>query len=590
MFKKKSSNFFSQLNVFTQSYKLGLVISFFLMVIATLTSLIPPYIVISLVNNVFIPIQNGLSPEYDKIKLYFFELLGAAILTWFFSFIKTYILASISEKMTADMRIKVFTNLLHQSIDFFNQKRLGDLISRIGHETEKLNFFISLYLLDFIQDTAMVMMIVFIMLKLNFMLALVSLLPLPFVILITLLMKNKLYIGFDHADRIWSFLTSVLSDVIRGIRVVKSFVQEKHEIQRFISINKKNVDINNKMNRMWAVFSPTGVLFTDIGLILIWGYGVKMMLHHEANLGELTGFIAYTTRLYGRIESMSRFLEHYKRATVSFKRVCELLNQNHKMYEPKNPICINKIKGDIKLKHVHFNYDQKSILQDINLHIKAGEQVGIVGYSGAGKTTLFNLICRFFDPSSGDIYLDDVNLKELRLKDYRKHIGVVLQDNFLFYGTIAENIAYARPDASFEEIVQAAKLAYCHDFIMQKPLAYQTIIQESGTSLSGGERQRIAISRAIISNPDILVLDEATSGVDVHTEKLIQIAFKNLIRNKTCIVISHRLSSLANFDKLVMIENGKIEEVGSHQELMSKKGSYYHFYEKHKQLNREQLI
>lgn len=560
------------------------------MSIGTLASLVPPYILIDLVNNVFIPIQNGIVPESSKINLYFIELIVAALLTWFFSFSKTYLLSSISEKMTANMRITVFTNLLHQSIDFFNHKRLGDLISRIGHETEKLNFFISLYLLDFIQDTAMVLMIMVIMLHLNFKLALISLLPLPLVLLTTFLLKNKLYLGFDHADRIWSFLTSVLSDVLRGIRVVKSFAQEQHEIQRFININLKNVSINNKMNKIWSLFSPTGTLFTDFGLILIWGYGVKMMLNHEANLGELTGFIAYTSRLYGRIESMSRFVEHYKRATVSLKRIFELLNQNHKMYESRNPIVLKEVKGDIKLNHVYFSYDNKNILQDINLHIKAGEQVGIVGYSGAGKSTLINLICRFFDPSSGEILLDGVNLRELALSDFRRKLGVVLQDNFLFYGTIAENIAYARPNASFEEIIAAAKLAFCHDFIMQKPLAYHTMIQESGTSLSGGERQRIAIARAIISKPDILVLDEATSGVDIHTENQIQTAFKNLVQNKTCIVISHRLSSLANFDKLVMIENGKILEIGTHRELLANKKSYYHFYETHKKLNLEQLI
>ena len=580
----------SQLRFFTKSYQLGLVIALCLMVIGTLASLVPPYILINLVNHVFIPIQNGLKPESTIIKIYFLELIAAALITWFFLFAKTYLLSSISEKMTANLRIKVFSNLLHQSIDFFNHKRLGDLISRIGHETEKLNFFISLYLLDFIQDTAMIVMITLMMLHLNFKLALISLLPMPLVILTTFLLKNKLYLGFDKADRIWAFLTSVLSDVIRGIRVVKSFAQENREIQRFKNINLKNIYINNRMNKIWSLFSPTGVLFTDLGLILIWGYGVEMMLDHEANFGELTGFIAYTSRLYGRIESMSRFVEHYKRASVSLKRIFELFDQHHQMYESPNPVILKEIKGDIKLNHVYFSYDQKDILVDIHLHIKAGEQVAIVGYSGAGKSTLVNLICRFFDPSSGEILLDDVNLKALAIKDFRRKLGVVLQDNFLFYGTIAENIAYARPDATIEDIIAAAKLAFCHDFIMQKPLAYQTIIQENGTSLSGGERQRIAIARAIIAKSDILVMDEATSGIDIHTENQIQIAFKNLIRNKTCIVISHRLSSLAHFDKLVMLENGKIVEVGTHQELLANKRSYYHFYETHKQLNREQLI
>ncbi len=587
------SNFFlflSRLWFFTQTYRWGLLLSLILMSFATLISLVPPYIVISLINDVLVPIQNGQMPLASKIQIYIYELLGAAILTWFFSSAKTYLLASISERMTARIRIKTFTHLMCLSLEFFNQKRLGDLLSRIGYETERLNQFISLSLLDFIQDTVLVIMIFVIMFKLNYQLALVSLLPIPFVFLLIFLLKNKMYLGFERADNIWSYLTSVLSDTIRGIRVVKSFGQEEHEIEKFTKINKKNVDINNKMNKLWSIFSPTNTVLNDIGLIFIWGFGIKMMLNHQANLGELTGFIAYTSRLYTRFEAMARFVESYKRAFVSLKRIFELLNQNTKLYESSYPIRLSHIKGEIKIQNVNFFIEQKHILRDINLTIHPKEQVGIVGYSGAGKTTLINLICRFFDPHSGDIFLDGKNIRDIHIKDFRHHISIILQDNFLFYGTIAENIAYSKPNASFQEIIVAAKLAHCHQFIMQKPLAYQTIIQENGSSLSGGERQRIAIARAILSNPDILVFDEATSAVDIHTENEIQKAFANLAKNITSIVISHRLSSLQHFDKLIMMNEGQVIEIGTHQELMNKKGFYYEFFETHKKLNREQLL
>jgi ATP-binding cassette subfamily B protein len=589
----QKNNFFTFLNrlwFFTKSYRLGLFFSFILMSIATLVSLIPPYIIISLINNVLVPIQNGNMPETKTIQLYIIELLGAAILTWIFSSAKTYLLASISEKMTAQIRVKSFKHLLGLSLEFFNQKRLGDLLSRVGYETEKLNSFISLSLLDFIQDTVLVIMILIIMLKLNFKLAVVSLMPMPFVILLILLLKNKMYLGFEQADKIWSYLMSVLSDVIRGIRVVKSFGQESNEIQKFTDINQKNILINNRMNKIWSVFSPTGNLFNELGLILIWGFGIKMMIIHQVSLGELTGFIAYTSRLYSRFESMARFVEAYKRASVSLKRIFELLNQNTKLIESPHPISIKKIKGEIKIQNVNFFYEQKQILKDINFVIRPKEKVGIVGYSGAGKSTLINLICRFFDPHSGDIFLDGINLRDIAIHDYRTHMGVVLQENFLFYGTIAENIAYGKPDASLQDIIAAAKLAHCHQFIMQKPLAYQTLIQENGSSLSGGERQRIAIARAILSKPDILVFDEATSAVDIHTENEIQKAFNNLSKNITSIVISHRLSSLQHFDKLIMVHQGQVIEIGNHQELMNQKGFYYEFFETHKKLNREKLL
>jgi ATP-binding cassette subfamily B protein len=560
------------------------------MSIATLVSLLPPYIIISLINNVLIPIQNGNVPELSKIQLYILELLGAAILTWFFSSSKTYLLASISEKMTAQIRLKSFKHLMGLSLEFFNQKRLGDLLSRVGYETEKLNNFISLSLLEFIQDTILVTMTFIIMFKLNVKLALISLIPTPFVILLIIILKNKMYLGFEQADKIWSYLTSVLSDVIRGIRVVKSFGQEQYEIEKFSAINQKNISINNKMNKIWSIFSPTGSLFNDMGIILIWGFGIKMMINHEANLGQLTGFIAYTGRLYSRLESMARFVESYKRATVSLKRIFELLNQNTKLIESPHPIALHKIKGEIKIQNVNFFYEQKKILKDINIVIHPKEKVGIVGYSGAGKSTLINLICRFFDPHSGDIFLDGVNLRDIAIHDYRKNMGVVLQENFLFYGTIAENIAYGKPDANLQDIIAAAKLAHCHQFIMQKPLAYQTLIQENGGSLSGGERQRIAIARAILSKPDILVFDEATSAVDIHTENEIQKAFTNLSKNITSIVISHRLSSLQHFDKLIMVHQGQVIEIGNHQELMNQKGFYYDFFETHKKLNREKLL
>lgn len=585
----KKTGFLSQLLFFTSSYHVSLMISFGIMSLGTLISLAPPYIIISLINKVIIPIQNGNPKNLNLLPTYFIELTAAAFLTWVCSFCKTYLLASISEKVTAKMRTVTFDHILSLSLDFFNQKRLGELISRIGNETENLNFFISLYLLDFIQDCILVIMILIIMFKISTLLTLVTLIPIPFVLLIIFLLKNKMYEGFEKSYKLWSELVSFLSDVIRGIRVVKSFAQEKTESKKFLVFNQKFIDINNQANRIWASFTPTGTLFNDLSLILIWGFGIKLMLTHQTNLGELTGFVAYSARLYARFETLSRFTEQYKRARVSLNRIFEILNYKSNLKLIKNPIYIDKIEGNIRVENISFNYFSKKILDDISFNIKSGEKVAIVGHSGAGKTSLMNLLCRFFDPNSGTIYVDDIKLNTLDLESYHNSIGIVLQENFLFYGTIAENIAYGNPKASIEEITEAAKLAHCHQFIMEKPDGYQTLLFENGVSLSGGERQRVAIARAILSKPDILFLDEATSAIDIHTEHEIQQAIDNLTKNKTSIVISHRLSSLPNYDKIIFLDKGKLLEIGNHYELMANKRFYYDFYEKHYTLHKDIL-
>lgn len=582
-------SFLSRLWSFAHPYRFLLFFSFLFMCLATWISLIPSYLIISLTNSVLVPLQNGQSVSNSEVNFYLACFLGAALLTWVLSWCRTYLLAYVSEKIGANLRTKTFDHLLELSLEYFNQKRMGDLISRIGSESDRINIFISVHLLDFIQDVLMVAMILGFIFFINAKLAIYALIPLPFIFLLTYLLKNKLNFGFEQCNRVWAQLINVLSDVIHGIRVVKCFGQEPKEKARFHQANEKNVYVNNQMNKIWSAFSPTSNFFNDLGVLIIWAFGIHMMMRHEITLGGLTGFIAYLVRLYSRFESMTRFFEQQKRANASIKRIFEILDKKNNIYIAKHPKKITQIKGELELRNVGFSYDNHQVLFNLNLQIQAGSRIGFVGHSGAGKTTLMNLICRFYDPNSGGIYLDGTNIKEYSLQEYRKNIGVVLQDSFLFYGTIAENIAYAKPDASFEEIVAAAKAANSHEFILRQPLGYDTIVQEGGISLSGGEKQRIAIARAILNDSKILILDEATSAVDAYTEREIQNALENLTQNKTTLVISHRLSSLRNFDQLVVIKQGRIIEVGSHHELMEKKGYYANFYEMHQNLNMDTL-
>jgi ATP-binding cassette subfamily B protein len=583
------NSFIFRLWPFVQPYRKYVFSGFILMCLSTLVSLIAPYLTIGLMNNVLIPLQNQHSVEPTLIYYYLLAFLVTAILTWLLSWAKTFVLAIGSECITKHLRTYTFNHILTLSLEFYNYRRTGDLINRIGQDTDRLNIFMATSLLNFIQDVVMFFMILAFIFSLHTELGICTLLPVPIIFGLILGLKNKLSFCFEQCSRVWSQVTNHLTEVISGIRLVKCFAQEQKEMINFENINQRNLKINNHMNKIWSFFSPTNTFITDLGVLLIWAIGIKMLWQHSINLGVLTGFIAYSTKLYSRIESISYFFEQYQKTCIYMKRIYELLDRKSKLVETIHPIHLEHIEGRIDIKDLDFSYDDKQVLHHINLSIKPGERIGLVGLSGAGKSSLMNLICRFYDPTAGGIFLDNINIKDFSVYDYRNFLGIVLQESFLFYGTIAQNIAYANPHATDQEIMQAAKLANAHEFILRQPLGYDTLIQEGGSSLSGGEKQRIAIARTILSNPKILLLDEPTSALDVITEDAIQTALNHLMKDRTTIVISHRLSSLQSFDRLVVIENGRIVEIGSHDELMRNQSNYYNFYQLHKNLHQEHL-
>jgi len=391
--------------------------------------------------------------------------------------------------------------------------------------------------------------------------------------------RDRLRTGFEKIDRVWSEVTNVLADTIPGIRVVKAFAQEKREAARFRDANAHNLAVNDKLNKVWSLFSPTVSFLTEMGLLVIWCFGIWQLSRGEITVGVLTAFIAYSTRFYGRLDSMSRIVSVTQKSASAAKRIFDILDHVSSVPEPAQPVKLDKIEGRIDLREVGFRYGNRAVNRGITLNIKAGEMIGLVGHSGSGKSTLVNLICRFYDVSEGAILLDGVDIRSFAVSDYRRNIGLVLQEPFLFFGTIAENIAYGKPHASRQDIIAAARAAHAHEFILRLPQGYDSMVGERGQGLSGGERQRISIARALLIDPRILIMDEATSSVDSETEKEIQKALDNLVQGRTTIAIAHRLSTLHRADRLVVLDRGQVVEVGSHDELMAKEGAYFRLYE-----------
>ena len=574
---------------FARPYRWQLLTGFLLTLAATGATLVPPYLTMPLMDEVLIPFQNGKPIDWPLVGMYLGGLSVAAIVAWVLGWIRTYILALVSERIGRDLRTTTYDHLMGLSLEYFGGKRTGDLIARLGNETDRINVFLSLDLLNFATDVLMITMTAVILFSINPWLALVTLLPLPFIAWLIHFVREKLRTGFERIDRVWAEVTNVLADTIPGIRVVKAFAQEKREAERFRAANQRNLAMNDRLNKTWSVFSPTVTLLTEIGLLVVWVFGIWQIAHNDSTVGVLTAFLAYIGRFYTRLDSMSRIVSATQRAAAATKRIFDILDHVSSVPQPANPRPMPQVTGQISLHEVGFRYGNRSVIRNLDLDIRPGEMIGLVGHSGSGKSTLVNLICRFYDVTQGSVRIDGVDIRSIAIADYRRHIGLVLQEPFLFFGTIAENIAYGKPEATRAEIIAAARAAHAHEFILRLPQGYDSLVGERGQGLSGGERQRISIARALLINPRILILDEATSAVDTETEKEIQKALDNLVLGRTTIAIAHRLSTLRKADRLVVMDRGQIVEIGNHDDLMAREGHYYRLYQAQQRNNAEIL-
>ncbi|HYD95495.1 MAG TPA: ABC transporter transmembrane domain-containing protein, partial [Noviherbaspirillum sp.] len=384
---------------FARPYKGQLLAGFLLTLASTAATLVPPYLSMPLMDNVLIPYQNGQQIDVALVSMYLGGLFGAALFAWVLGWARTYILALVSERIGADLRTATYEHLLRLSLEYFGGRRTGDLMARIGSESDRICVFLSLHLLDFATDVLMITMTAVILVSINPWLALVTLLPLPFIAWMIHIVRDRLRHGFEKIDRVWGEVTNVLADTIPGIRVVKAFAQEKREAARFREANRHNLLINDRVNKVWSLFSPTVTFLTEIGLLVVWGVGIWQVSRGDITVGVLTAFLAYIGRFYTRLDSMSRIVSVTQKAAAGAKRIFDILDHVSSVPDAPNPVRMPRIEGRIELRDIGFRYGNRAVLRGVDLAIQPGEMIGLVGHSGSGKSTLVNLICRFYDVS-----------------------------------------------------------------------------------------------------------------------------------------------------------------------------------------------
>ena len=501
--------------------------------------------------------------------------------------VRGYMMAWVGQNITRRLRNETYEHLNSLSLDFYNQRDTGNLMSRITQDVGRLRDFIANGLQDLIGDSLTLINICAIMFLTNWKLAAWTLIPVPCLIFFTIFFGKKMGKVFSVLWKRYADISTILASTIPGVRVVKAFARERYEVNRFSEKTYQVFDGEMNAAKLWTLYRPIMEFIIFSGSILIWLIGGSQIFNGLLTLGELFMFQALMGRFFRPVYTLCQMNERFIRAATSAERVFEIIDTPPTVADREGAVTLEKIKGDVEFKDVYFSYDtEKNAINGISFRAEAGEMIGLVGHSGAGKSTVINLITRFYDPSEGSIEIDGHDTRDIKLKALRQQVGVVLQDPFLFQGTIAENIGYSKPGASRHEIIAAAKAANAHEFIIKFADGYDTMVGERGARVSGGERQRISIARAILKDPRILILDEATSSVDTETESNIQEALERLVRGRTVFAIAHRLSTLKYADRLVVLKDGQVDEIGTHEELLAKEGTYAVLCEKQTELSK----
>ena len=567
----------SRLLDFVRPYKWQAIVGFSLALMATVLGLIQPGLTKPMLND-GLGTKHGGHADFSILMFYIIVMAVLMVLSSVGGAWKDRLMAKLGSVVSRDLRDRTYQHLHTLSLSFFSKRPTGSLVTRITSDSDRIWDFVAFTVVESITSVITIFGVAAAMFYFNWKLALIVLVPMPLMLFLTVYFHNKLHRGHDRLFHLWSIMTSVVSDALPGVRVIQAFSQERREVARFNQKNDHFYQGEVGMITVWTLFGPVMQFCTYVGILLVWLVGGYWTCQGSNNMdtGTLMTFTGYMMLFYRPIHTIAHMDRQLNRAATSVQRIFEILDTAPAIFSRTGAEAPPSLLGRIELRDVTFSYDGvRKVLHNVSLSVEPGEMIGLAGPSGGGKTTLVNLLCRFYDVLEGQILIDGKDVRDYDLEALRRQIGVVLQEPFLFHGTVAANIAYGHPEASLDEIIASARAANAHEFIVGFPDGYDTMVGERGHTLSGGERQRISIARAVLSNPRILILDEATSSVDTETEKLIQEALDRLVASRTTIAIAHRLSTLRKADRLVVLDKGKVIEQGSHEELAHKEGGLY---------------
>ncbi len=542
-------------------------------------NLLPPLFQRAIVDDV---IQTG---ELSQLGWLIGGLVGIHVLTSLVNAGDLYLRHTLGERFIFDLRVRIYEHLQQLSLSFYENTSTGELMSRVTNDVNALESFVTHGVTLTVVDLLRLIGATGMLLILNWKLALVALAPLPVLIIGLRYFNQRARPIYRKVRDKLGDINARLQDNLSGIRVIQAFEQEEAELRHFRNVSERYYQERVRAIRTWTTFFPSLHFIMALGGVAVLGVGARLVILDRISLGTLVAFLSYITSFYQPLRRLAEVDNTFQQAIAAGERIFELLDETPDIQDEPDALELAHIEGDVVFDDVHFRYGKGAdasdeVLHDVDFHMAPGEVVALVGPSGAGKTSIANLICRFYDPNHGHIRVDGHDIRGLKVQSLRRHIGIVLQDTFLFNTTVRENLLVGKPEATEEELRAATKAAHAHEFITQLPEGFDTELGERGVKLSGGQKQRLALARAILADPRILILDEATSSVDAEAEYLIQQALNDVMKGRTSLVIAHRLSTIRSADKIIALENGSIQEVGSHQELLARGGLYSQLYQR----------